>query len=294
MPWSSFRIRSYAVTIVATFLAAFGFFAAIVFLPRWFQFVKGVSPTESGLQTMALLLGVILSSIVAGALVSRTGRYKWVVTGALAIMAAGILLLTDLTARTDLPVLWVWMFLAGVGIGPTLSAFTIVVQSVVPFSRLGVATGNLTFFRQIGGSVGLAVVSTIFAESFAGRLAPSLIDAGVPAAQASAVSQLANQGVDLTQVGGQSLSAQLAGTPDLAGYIDQIVEGIRAAFSLAIADAFWLGLATTVIALAIVAVGLKEVPLRGFSRGDGKATPAPPPAAAAADAAAAARPAEAP
>ena len=95
-------------------------------------------------------------------------------------MSVGILLLTGLTARTELPVMWAWMFITGVGIGPTLSVFTIVIQSVVPFDRLGVATGNLTFFRQVGGSVGLAVVGTLFAESFASRLVPSMQAAGVP------------------------------------------------------------------------------------------------------------------
>ena len=263
VPLDLFRNRSYAVTILATFLAAIGFFGAIIFLPRWFQFVKGVSPTESGLQTIALLAGVILSSILAGYLVSRSGRYKWIVTGALSVMAIGILLLTGLTAKTELPVLWAWMFIAGLGIGPTLSVFTIVIQSVVPFERLGVATGNLTFFRQIGGSVGLAIVGTLFAESFASRLGPSLAASGVPAAQIGAVGQLASSGTDITQVGGQGLAAELAQVPALQGYVDQIVTGIHQAFSLAVADTFWFGLGTTVVALVVVAVGLKEVQLRG-------------------------------
>ena len=263
VPLDLFRNRSYAVTILATFLAAIGFFGAIIFLPRWFQFVKGVSPTESGLQTVALLAGVILSSILSGYLVSRSGRYKWIVTGALSVMAIGILLLTGLTARTELPVLWAWMFIAGVGIGPTLSVFTIVVQSVVPFERLGVATGNLTFFRQIGGSVGLAIVGTLFAESFASRLGPSLADSGVPPEQVGAVAQLASSGTDITQVGGQGLAAELAQVPALQGFVDQIVTGIHQAFSLAVADTFWFGLGTTLVALVVVAVGLKEVQLRG-------------------------------
>jgi EmrB/QacA subfamily drug resistance transporter len=266
VPLDLFRDRSYAVTILATFLGAIGFFGAIIFLPRWFQFVQGISPTESGLQTLALLAGLILSSIVSGALVSRTGRYKWIVTGALVIMSVGILLLTGLTARTELPVMWAWMFITGVGIGPTLSVFTIVIQSVVPFDRLGVATGNLTFFRQVGGSVGLAVVGTLFAESFASRLVPSMQAAGVPTAVASAVATFADEQGDITQVGGAGLSEQLSQVPALQGLVDQAVIGIHDAFSLAIADTFWLGLITTVVALAVVVVGLREVPLRGISR----------------------------
>jgi EmrB/QacA subfamily drug resistance transporter len=262
VPLELFRNRNYAVTILATFLAAIGFFGAVIFLPRWFQFVQGVSPTESGLQILPLLAGVIISSIVAGALVSRTGRFKWILTGALAIMSVGILLFTGLGARTDLPLLWGWMFLAGLGVGPTLSVFTIVIQASVPFSRLGVATGNLVFFRQIGGSVGLAVVGTIFAESFATRLPPSLVEAGQ---QAAAVAAMSASGSDLTQVGGTSLPDQLAQVPALQGLVDQVVAGIYQAFSLAIGDTFWLGLAATLVALVVVTIGLRDVPLLGRS-----------------------------
>jgi EmrB/QacA subfamily drug resistance transporter len=263
VPLELFRNRNYSVTILATFLASIGFFGAVIFLPRWFQFVEGASPTESGLRILPLLAGVILSSILSGALVSRTGKFKWVVTGALAIMTVGILLFTGLGARTDLPVLWGWMFVAGLGVGPTLSVFTIVIQSSVPFSRLGVATGNLVFFRQIGGSVGLAVVGTIFAESFAQRLQPSLEAAGVPAQQAAAVAAMAGSGGDLTQVGDVSLADQLAKVPPLQGIVDQVVNGIYSAFSLAIADTFWLGVGATLVALVVVTIGLRDVPLLG-------------------------------
>jgi hypothetical protein len=154
------------------------------------------------------------------------------------------------------------MFLTGLGVGPTLSVFTIVVQASVPFSRLGVATGNLTFFRQVGGSVGLAVVGTVFAESFSNRLQPSLEAAGVPSAQAGMVAQFAASGAggDLTQVGGTSLPDQLAQVPPLAGIVDLVVTGIYEAFSQAIASTFWVGLAATLVALVIVAIGLRDLP----------------------------------
>jgi EmrB/QacA subfamily drug resistance transporter len=262
VPLELFRNRNYAVTIVGTLLASIAFFGAIIFLPRWFQFVREVSPTQSGLEILPLLAGVITSSITAGILVTRTGRYRWLIVGALAILAVGLLLFTNLHAATNELVLWAWMFLVGVGVGPTLSVFTIVVQASVPFSRLGVATGNLTFFRQVGGSVGLAIVGTVFAESFSNRLEPSLVAAGVPAAGAAAVAGLAGQGGgDITQVGGPSLAEQLASVPGLQGLVDQVVAGVHEAFSVAIADTFWLSLVITLVALAIVAVGLRDMPL---------------------------------
>jgi hypothetical protein len=159
------------------------------------------------------------------------------------------------------------MFLVGLGVGPTLSVFTIVIQASVPFSRLGVATGNLTFFRQVGGSIGLAVVGTIFAESFTSRLAPSLAEAGVPAEQAGMVVAFPSRagGGDLTQVGGVTLPEQLAQVPPLQGFVDQVVAGIYEAFSLAIADTFWFGLMVTLMALAVVAVGLRDAPLESMA-----------------------------
>ena len=76
--------------------------------------------------------------------------------------------MTQLTATTPLPIVWFWMFLAGLGVGPTFSVFTIIVQNAVPFHELGVATSNLTFFRQIGGTVALAIVGTIFGHELPG------------------------------------------------------------------------------------------------------------------------------
>ena len=89
--------------------------------------------------------------------------------------------MTQLTATTPLPIVWFWMFLAGLGVGPTFAVFTIIVQNAVPFSQLGVATSNLTFFRQIGGTVALAIVGTIFGTTFKEQMVPQLGAAGVPA-----------------------------------------------------------------------------------------------------------------
>jgi MFS family permease len=264
---SLFRNRGYAITILATFLAAIGFFGAIIFLPRWFQFVKGVSPTDSGLQSLALLAGLILSSIVSGALISRTGRYKVLIVVSLAIMSVGLFLLTNLTAATDLPMLWVWMFITGLGIGPTLSGFTIIVQSVVPFERLGVATGNLVFFRQIGGSVGLAIVGTLFGSAFASQLPVQLEKDGVPAQIATQIAARASSGGQLTAVGTDlATSLRQALPPEMQALVPQIVNGIHEAFSLAVASTFWFGLGATLLALVAVAVALPEVPLRGLAR----------------------------
>ena len=99
-------------------------------------------------------------------------------------MGFGVLLMTQLTKDTPVPVVWLWMFIAGLGVGTTFSVPTIVIQNAVPFKQLGVATSNLTFFRQIGGTIALAFVGTIFATSFQDHLVPQ-IDGGRRAASRS-------------------------------------------------------------------------------------------------------------
>ncbi len=268
VPPHLFRIRTYSSSMVATFFASFGFFGALIFLPRYFQVVLGESATESGYQTLPLLVGLIFSSIVSGQLVARTGRYKWLTVGAILTMAVGLLMMTQLTAETPLPAIWFWMFIVGLGIGPTLATFTIIVQNAVPFHELGVATSNLTFFRQIGGSVALAITGTIFATAFAEKIPTEIVRAGVPQPMVDAftkggssldVNQLAGAGQDL----GKAILATIpaAAQAQVAGFIPAIVQGIHEAFTLAITQTFWVGIAAAIVA-AVAAATMHEHALR--------------------------------
>jgi EmrB/QacA subfamily drug resistance transporter len=272
VPLGLWRDRTYASSIVATFLVSFGFFGAIIFLPRWFQVVRGETATASGYFLFPLLVGLIGSSIISGILVARTGRYKAIVLFGIAVMTVGLLLMTQLDATTEYPVLFAWMFITGVGIGPTLSVFTIIVQNAVPFAQLGVATSNLTFFRQIGGSVGLAIAGTIFGTSLQNRLPGELV-ASLPEqlrgpAQA-ALGSGAAAGInpnDLTGVGqsfGEALVGQLSAGAQaaLAPFTANLDAGFHQAMSLSIADTFAIGIGATVLAFA-AAVVMRELPLR--------------------------------
>ncbi len=270
VPLHLFQLRTYSTSMVSVFFASFAFFGAVVFLPRWFQFVHGFTPTWSGLAALPLMVGLILSSVTSGFIVARTGRYKWLVVGAIVLMGVSAALMTQLTSTTPLPMVWFWMFLAGLGVGPTFAVFTIIIQNAVPFHELGVATSNLTFFRQIGGSVSLAIVGTIFGTTFKDELVPSIAAAGVPQQvvdgfqQASSgggfdINQLAAVGIDL----GKAILGQVpaAFQSFVAPYIDTIVQGTYAAFSLAVAQTFYIAVGAAVIA-AIAAAAMIEHPLR--------------------------------
>ncbi len=140
LPLFLFRIRAFTASVFAIFLAAMGFFTAIVFLPRWYQVVGGASATESGYQILPMLAGLILSATISGQLVARTGRYKALIGASLLILAVGLFLLTNLRSETDRPLVWLWMAITGVGIGPSFAVFTLVVQNAVPVNELGVGT----------------------------------------------------------------------------------------------------------------------------------------------------------
>src|SRR5260221_7957153 len=113
IPLQLFRIRTYSAAMIATFFAAFAFYCAIIFLPRWFQFVQGFSPTWSGLAALPLMVGLIGSSIGSGFLVARTGRYKWLTVVAILTMGVATLLMTQLRADTPLPIVWLLKVIAG-------------------------------------------------------------------------------------------------------------------------------------------------------------------------------------
>jgi EmrB/QacA subfamily drug resistance transporter len=261
-----FRNRTFTASVLTTALISFGFFGGIVFIPLWFQAVLGSSATASGYQILPMMGGLMVGSIGSGQIVSRTGRYKWLVAGAMAIAGIGIALMTQLHATTSIETLWIWLAIMGLGIGPSMAVFTIIVQNAVPFREMGVATSALTFFRQIGGSIGLAIAGTVFGSSIVGGLGTQLAQAGVPQQLADQVQQRLDQG-QLTSVGldlTRDFASQVppAVRPIVEPYIPNILAGIHEAFSLAIANAMWFGVAAAVVATLITIVLLPELPLR--------------------------------
>ena len=269
IPLELFRNRTFAAAAAATFFASFGFFSSIIFLPRYFQSVLGESATSSGYATLPLLLGVIISSVSAGQIVARRGRYKRLILGAVLLVAAGSLLLTNLQADTNPWVLRGWMFLAGLGVGPTLSVFTIVVQNAVPFRFLGAATSNLTFFRQVGGSVGLAIVGSYFGGQLATTI-PARLAAVIPPELAAGFSGGSVDLSKLTNVGdlGPTILASLPETvrPMVEPLIPAIVLAIKAGIADAIGSIFWLALVASLLAFVLSTL-IEEIPLRSHGAG---------------------------
>jgi EmrB/QacA subfamily drug resistance transporter len=270
VPLGLFRIRAFTISVSGMFLAAFGFFGAVIFLPRWFQSVAGASATESGYNLLPLLLALIFSAIASGQIVARTGRYKMLMLGSFVLLAAGMWMLTNLHADTDRRTLWLWMVVAGLGIGPSFAVFTLIVQNSVDMGCVGVATASLTFFQQIGGTIGLTIAGTVFAGRMVTEVPLQLANAGVPG---QVVSQFSGGGgLDLTGTGDLG-TLILASVPaparsSIAPLVPQIVDGIHQAFSISLGSTFWVGIVGALIGLVCL-VFLKEAPMRAtFEMGE--------------------------
>ena len=283
IPLDLFKNRTFTVSAIATLFAIFGFSTLIIFLPLWFQVVQGDSPTASGYALFPFLLGLIFSSILAGQIVSRTGRYKVMIAVAMAVLGLGLYFFTNLRDDTSTPALWAWMAIAGLGVGPTMAIFTLIVQNAVPFQRLGTATSDLTLIRQIGTSLGLTVAFTLFRNNLTWSLIhDSVVSAGAPAAK---VPLSAPPGFDvgsLTAVGSTPADALKNVPADQIGFY---VSGFHEAFSVALANSMWVGVGAAALAFVTV-LALKEVPLRAHFHADQaaraglKTAPSGPPAGA--------------
>jgi len=258
IPLDLFKNRDYAVSMAAVFAFGIAMFAAVIFMPRFYQTVRGVSATASGYYIWPLLVGLMGSSIGTGLLISRLGRYKWLMTGGAVLMLIGGFLMTHITAGVNDWVLWAWMLVLGLGIGPSMAGFTVVVQNAVAPNRLGVATSTLTFLRQIGASVGLAAAGTIFSSSFANRLPQNLADQGVPQAL---IPQLVKLSGALQNVGnGRALLEHIL-PAQLQTLVPKIIAGANDALALSIGDLFWITIVSGVLGLAFTLL-LRDLPLR--------------------------------
>ncbi|TML44568.1 MAG: MFS transporter [Actinobacteria bacterium] len=188
LPLELFRNRVFSVTSAVGFIVGLALFGAVTYLPLYLQDVKGHSPTTSGLLILPLMVGLLITSIGSGQLISRFGRYKPFPVAGTAVMTVGLLLLSRLQVDTSTMVTGAYMLVLGLGLGLVIQVLVLAAQNAVDYNYLGVASSGSTLFRQIGGSIGVAVFGAIFANQLAGNLMGKLPPgAHVPAAAANPV-----------------------------------------------------------------------------------------------------------
>ncbi|MBI5089654.1 MAG: MFS transporter [Actinobacteria bacterium] len=178
LPISLFRLRAFNVAVSVSFIVGVALYGAISFLPLFLQVVGGSSATDSGLLILPLMLGLVASSVIAGQVISRTGRYKvFPVAGTFIIMCSLVLLglMDEHTARVTA---MGFMVLLGIGVGLTLQTLVLAVQNSVSREHLGTGTSSANFFRSLGGSIGVAAFGAIFNSRLTSRLNELSLDVG--------------------------------------------------------------------------------------------------------------------
>ncbi|WP_411111897.1 DHA2 family efflux MFS transporter permease subunit [Streptomyces sp. c-19] len=178
LPLKLFRIRTFTLVSVISFVVGFAMFGAMTYLPTFLQVVQGVTPTMSGVHMLPMVAGMLITSTASGQIVSRTGRWKVFPIAGTALTALGLLLLNELTETTSTGVMSVYFFVFGAGLGLVMQVLVLVVQNAVSYEDLGVATSGATFFRSIGASFGVAVFGTIFTNRLTAKLDDVFASAG--------------------------------------------------------------------------------------------------------------------
>jgi EmrB/QacA subfamily drug resistance transporter len=180
LPLPLFKNRVFSVCAGIAFAAGFAMFGALAFLPLFLQVVRGISPTVSGIYLLPMVLGLLLTSIGSGQLISRYGRYKIFPIIGTALMVVALILLSRLSEHTSALVMNTYFFILGLSLGLILQVLVIAVQNSVDYSDLGAATSGNTFFRSIGGAFGVAICGSIFSNRLATELVHALAGARLP------------------------------------------------------------------------------------------------------------------
>jgi MFS family permease len=238
---SLFRNRNFVVASSVGLIVGLSLFGAVTFLPIYLQVAKGISPSASGLMLMPMMLGMLVTSIASGRIISRWGRYKLFPVAGTAIMTFGLFMLSQLSLdsyqwQTSLDALWL-----GLGMGMVMQVLILAVQNSVEYEYLGVATSGAMLFRSVGGALGVALFGAIFASGLRATLGP--------------------EGLDFLT---NAVPAAVSGLPPVMHqeYIDAVMAALRPVFVVAACIAA-LGFALTIF--------LQEIELRDTSPAEGLA-----------------------
>jgi len=269
IPLRLFRNGTFTTVILAGTVFGAAMFGGITLIPQYLQIVRGASPTVSGLEMLPMMAGLMIASISSGQITSRTGRYKiFPIIGSVFIVG-GALLFTQVGADSPMWQPMLYMLIIGFGVGNCMQTLTLAAQNAVDFKDMGVSTASATFFRQIGGTLGVAVFLSILFSSVGGQIKTALTSAlhGGPFTQAlhdpSVLRNPVNAPV-LSILHGGSSSGLLQDASFLQRVDARLAQPFLVGFSGSIDLVFW-GVAALGVVGLLVTLFIKEIPLRTMS-----------------------------
>ncbi|RWZ64550.1 DHA2 family efflux MFS transporter permease subunit [Labedella populi] len=176
IPLSMFRNRTFTLAVIASISVGVSMFGTAVFLAQYMQLARGATPTQSGLLTIPMMAGLLIASAVFGAIISKRGRWKAIMVTGGALSVVGTALLSTLHYDTPFVLVAIYMFVLGAGLGMLMQNLVLVVQNSIEVRNLGVATSAVTFFRSLGGTVGVSVLGSILGTVVADGIKDGIAD----------------------------------------------------------------------------------------------------------------------
>ncbi|MGE7923689.1 MDR family MFS transporter [Viridibacillus arvi] len=266
LPLGLFKNSIFTVSNLVTFFLNAGMMGAIIYVPFFVQGVKGISPTIAGYVAMPMSLAMLLASALSGNLMTKTGKYKKRGILGLIVMTIGIMLLYFMTPETPIYVLIAYLLILGFGLGLAMPVFTITVQNAVAPQQIGVATATSQLFRNLGGTIGIAVMGSIMSTSITNKMTKlsgikgqSTIPVSTDPALAEELALFNNPQNLLDQPKIEATLKSLS--PESQVIFTKILDTVQEALSYAITTTFLVGAIMAAVAV-IIALFLKEIPLR--------------------------------
>ncbi|WP_328811110.1 MDR family MFS transporter [Rhodococcus sp. NBC_00294] len=269
IPMRFFRNSTFSVGLVLSVITGAAMFGGITLLPQYLQVVKGSSPTLAGFQMLPLVLGIMVASIFSGQMISRTGHYRPYPIIGTTLMTVCMFAFSFIEYDTPLWMIMIAMFGFGFGLGNLMQPLTLAIQNALPPQDMGVSTSSATFFRQIGGTIGVAVFLSLLFSRVTDAIASALRSAAETPEFREAVGQAASStdpavsGLAQGLVQGNGSAA--GGILDDTSFIQKLPDAVAAPFQIGFSDAMdsVFVVAGFVLALAfVINLFYKEVPLR--------------------------------
>jgi EmrB/QacA subfamily drug resistance transporter len=271
IPLRLFHNRTFSVASASSVVVGMGMFGAILVLPLYLQIVKGYSPTRAGLATLPLVLGIMAGSVISGQTISRTGRYKIFPIIGTGLMVVGLFLFSLIGADTPLWKTALIMPIVGLGLGGNMQPMILAIQNAVSPREIGVATSSVTFFRQMGGTLGTAVFLSVLLTNLPGKIADAFGAVRNTPQFAAALAAHPDQASTL-RAAGQG-NADLNDTSFISRLDPVIAHPFKVGFSGAMTLVFLMGAAIMVIGFVVVLL-LPEIPLADRSAAQARAAEA--------------------
>ncbi len=265
VPFALFKNRTFSVSVITGFLVAVGMFGAIVYVPLIYQGVLGIAATNSGLLITPMMVGLIIGSVISGQLMLRVARYRYIGTVAIALIAIGVYLMSLITPDSHPEEVVRDLVVVGFGVGTTFPLYVNAVQAAVDPQFIGVVTSQIQFFRNVGATIGTAILGSILSQRLPINIAAKIDALNLPP-QARAIAPSGSTNTQTLFDPASLAAARAAVPPQFQQVFDSVIVAVRAGLSTTLHDIFLVAMAGSLIAL-VASVFLKEVPIRSRSRG---------------------------